>query len=276
MFFHCNPVLHGVHISLVPIQFCFLKRKLTLTILLAIYGVEAAAIASTITAPDCVTPTSTPDVVTRTDAPVTPCTDAATLTTVAVSTGGGNGYPVPSGSGGDTGYPSPSMVTSTHIYTITACPSTVTNCPVGQETSSVVTYTMPAGGSSYVTYAVPTATGTGAPVPSYTAPGNSAPAYTAPGNSAPAYTAPGNSAPAYTAPGNTAPAYTAPGNSAPAYTAPAGASTAAPAPPAGTGAVPTYGAPAPSATVPVTAGSVKVSGSFGGVLAVAAAAIYML
>ena len=86
----------------------------------------ALAANSTVTAPDCVTPSSTMDIVTRSPIPTKDC-DAPELTTVPA--------------GGMT-----SIKTTTKVHTITSCPPTVTDCPIGSETTETMTMTHPGDG----------------------------------------------------------------------------------------------------------------------------------
>ena len=75
---------------------------------------------STVIAPDCKPAPSTPDVVTRSPVPTTPC-NAPPLTVVPLMT--------------------TSTKTSTTVYTVTKCPETVPNCPIGKETTEMRVYT---------------------------------------------------------------------------------------------------------------------------------------
>jgi len=88
-------------------------------------GVEATS-NSTVLCPNCAPASSTPDVVSRSPLPSTPCTEGVTLTAVYTSK--------PTGLVTSTVY-------TTNVYTITSCPPTVTNCPVGKVTSEVTSYT---------------------------------------------------------------------------------------------------------------------------------------
>lgn len=88
---------------------------------------------STVTAPNCTKPATTVDVVTREPVPSKDC-DAPALTTVPV----GN------------------VVTTTTVYTITSCPRTVTNCPVGQKTTEIMTMTHGANGGNTGSSSAPT------------------------------------------------------------------------------------------------------------------------
>lgn len=82
-------------------------------------GVQAAP-SSTVICPECKPAPSTPDIVTRSPVPTTPCT-APPLTAVPVVT--------------------TSTKTTTTVYTVTKCPSTATSCTIGKPTTEVITYT---------------------------------------------------------------------------------------------------------------------------------------
>ena len=93
----------------------------------AFVAVEASN--STVICANCPPVSSTPDVVTRSAVPTTSCTGAS-LTAVYSS-------------GAST--TEPAMTTSTVytsiVYTVTSCPPTVTNCPVGKKTTEMTSYT---------------------------------------------------------------------------------------------------------------------------------------
>ncbi|EON98470.1 hypothetical protein UCRPA7_6035 [Phaeoacremonium minimum UCRPA7] len=124
--------------------------------LAALAGVEAQN--STVTIGSAPPFSSTPDVVTR--SPVVPtgtCTEPL-LTVIS------NDAELTS------------TLTTTSVYTITSCPPTVTDCPVGSKTTEIISYThvypaasTPGGGSTIVTSVVPGSNGTAPASPSPTA-----------------------------------------------------------------------------------------------------------
>lgn len=68
-----------------------------------------------------------------------------------------------------------STLTTTSVYTITSCPPTVTDCPVGSETTEIISYThvypaspSPSGGTTMMTTVAPGGNGT-MPAPTATA-----------------------------------------------------------------------------------------------------------
>ena len=124
----------------------------------AFVAVEASN--STVICANCPPVSSTPDVVTRSAVPTTPCT-APSLTAVYSSS---------------TTEMTTSTVYTSIVYTVTSCPPTVTNCPVGQKTTEMTSYTTvcpvssPAYSSAVYSSAVYTSAGS-VYTSVYTAPG---------------------------------------------------------------------------------------------------------